>query len=549
MQFLSVLSLFITYFVLVSSTESEEFEIRPLNEFQGLFENVGNLKLIVKWKTLQLNLNLTSFIDETQNELEVKMEKIKSLCVDAKEHCENKLQHLTDSFKAKKRELDDLLGLKRKKRGLLEDFFGVMTDEHGEKISEDLQRLYMDVKFHREYLKFVQGIIGNLMNFSFDSVISLVNATNVEKDELRKTKVLSLITDLMLTKTELERKLNAIFGIMINKRMDTSVISVQELEDKLKEMCDELEGTNQSFPFKSIRELLTSIETDYEIEGKIMTFKIEIPFVEDSPWQLYEIHSSPFRWKNDVLMLTPSSSFLASDGNHVTTFVSLKTCYKSNESPPTYFCELQSPMHSVESSDCLTKTFVTKKVEIDACANMIQDFEYDQLTFIINGNNEYFFFTKRPESIEIYCKGKSYIENLSELMGVIKLNRGCSISSKYVKLLAMDRSQKSVINKVLEIGLDTADFDEKVNSIENIKYLENPINRIDELRQDFERARSIKFDKRIDGEWGLSEYTIASTAVCGVLALLSIFMCIVLYIKTRYSRLNELSRSTSAESI
>jgi Baculovirus F protein len=458
--------LFITTLVSLASTGlseefSKPFNIDILQELQGLqFELIGNLKLIVETKTLIIKYNLSD-LSPIEDSFNKKIEKIKKACNETKADCKYELDKLSDIFWSKKYELSDLLGIRRRNKRWLP----FLTIGDGEVIASDLKELTTHVWQNRQYLQFMHGFIGHLTNFSSDSLISLVNATTFNANATKVIQMTSLINSLFDQMMEYEEKIKSIYRVFVGKRMDSDVISVKKFNEELTKISENLSG-DRELAFANVRDIYNNIETLYQFENGSLIFKMEIPIAEKCSKHLFKIRSLPARApENKLLLLDTKWSHLANDSKHIATFISLETCLKTNDKFPTYFCELQSPLYSIDSAECLPKTFKDRKIDVELCKPMIRAVEFTKLTLIHNDNNEYFYFTNRVENIKIFCHGKKYDAKLTDMTGIIKLSPGCSVITDQIKLLATHKSQEIEMHGALKIEFDNEGFERKVKEI------------------------------------------------------------------------------------
>jgi hypothetical protein len=288
---------FITTLVSLASTGlseelSKPFEIKSLQELQGLqFERVGNLKLIVETKTLIINYTMSE-LETIEDSFTEKIVEISKVCNDTKADCKYNLNKLSGNFWSKRYELNDLLGVKRRKKRFIADNFVLMTMTDGKAIFEDLKTLTTDVFAHCKYLHFIHHFIGRLTNFSSDSLISLVNATTFNADATKVVQMTSLANSLFDQIMEYEKKIKSLYRVFVGKRMDSDVISFEKFNEELTKISENL-SEDKMLAFANVREIYNNIKTLYEIENGSLTFKMEIPIVEKNVKNLFEIRSLP----------------------------------------------------------------------------------------------------------------------------------------------------------------------------------------------------------------------------------------------------------------
>jgi hypothetical protein len=243
---------------------------------------------------------------------------------------------------------------------------------------------------------------------------------------------------------------------------------------------------------------------------------MNIPIIESSSKTLYKTHNSFIQESDKVYLMNFPWSYLASDVEQVTTFISLQTCIKVKTAVATYYCDLQAPLHARNSTDCVIKTFVNQMIDPKACVSMIQEFPFEKLTFISDGNNKYFYLTKRNENIKIYCKGESQNVELIGPVGIIKLTQGCSVITEDMKLMASEQGKERIIEKVLTITMDFKSFEQNIDLIRRNKPLELPLYKMDDLKNMFQAVERKADDGTVQ---------VAIMSLIGIL-----FLCFFLFI-------------------
>jgi hypothetical protein len=488
MDFLCLLYFVFVVFTsnLKTSSASKYFNVEKLNDQRGMFEEIGQLKLIVRKDPLKLKYSLGQLIENFDSELKPKLNESEVMCNETKQNCGHSLKILKDFFEEKEAEIRDLLKTKKRRARSIMDLFDPSRSQDNNDIHTDITNLRDFTKKQHENLIYIHQILEIFMSTSHESFNSLVNTTNENKNDLSYLRTNKIFSELMAVKLEYEKKISAIYDAMKTKRMNTNVFSLLELEVEVNKTKESLDET-QEFPFANIREMLINVETDYEVDEatKVITFTMDIPIIESSVKTLYKIHSS-FLQKNDkVYLMNVPWSYIASDEEQVTTFIDLQTCIKSKDTIPTYYCYLQAPLQARHSQDCLTKTFVNQIIDSNVCASKIQEFPFEKLTFISYGNNKYFYLTKQNENVKIFCQGEPQNVELIGPVGIIELTQGCSVISEDMKLMAFEQREERIVEKVLNITMDTESFKQNLDSIRRNKPLELPLYKMNDLNDMF----------------------------------------------------------------
>jgi hypothetical protein len=192
-------------------------------------------------------------------------------------------------------------------------------------------------------------------------------------------------------------------------------------------------------------------------------------------------------------------------------------------------------MYSINSTECLPKTFKDRKIDVQLCESMIRAVKFTELTFIHNDNNEYFYFANRVENIKIFCHGKEYDEKLTDMTGIIKLSPGCSVITDQIKLLATHKIQEIEMHGAFKIEFDNEGFERKVKEIRAESFsFENIIEGSKELHKMFNNPIQ-------KGPENIEEYLHFLQLVCCLLiALIAFNTLIALYCLYRVQKYNKL---------
>ena len=207
---------------------------------------------------------------------------------------------------------------------------------------------------------------------------------------------------------------------------------------------------------------------------------MHIPIVEALPRTLHRVIEIPALFDDKLIMTDVEWKFMASDNETMLMFMSLEQCYKTRNS--TYYCEAQSPIiDSHNSNDCVTNSFVKRKIDVKLCKMLAAQFS--KLTFIrIGVDGQYFYYTRENETLNITCGAKTEsVELLQHTTGIIQLESECTaIASKYKLIKTNLRSQESLYYKenILNIYFDIAEVQAKVEKVQspllsNVYYVEN----------------------------------------------------------------------------
>lgn len=446
--------------------QEKSFSIEKTNNLEGLWLNeIGVLKLIVEFRVVTFPFNMSDLADELENSFIEKLTKIKQLYESQLSSnnlvakFKNSIADLEKSIKKMKHDMQALTsGNVRSFQGRQKRFFPFMTSiDEGARISEDLKNLFETVK------QLKSAAVDNrerLINIS-RSVASTFSE-QASQTMLHQNQTIALEMDVLLLKLqkEIEHKkeaLQSIQSMMKHRKLESTIISVEEMSKKLKSIGRSLNGTSRELPFNNILEYFSKVAITHNAQGGVLTFRMKIPIVESGERTLYQIEKVPTRVDNKLIILDTQWSYLANTSDQVVKFASLHQCFKTEHAQKTvHLCELQSTIHSTRGSkDCLTKSFVEEKIDLETCESFVRGVQFSNLTFIKRSEGRFFYFTQQNENLQIFCNGKESVVTLEPEMGMVKLSTGCVAKANHDRLLVTDEvDAEPVWSKVLNVPFD-----------------------------------------------------------------------------------------------
>jgi hypothetical protein len=448
------------------------FTIEPLDELQGLrFEEIGQLKMITKLRSLNFHVNLTT-IEVLIDELTVELNLIKQHCESDEKHS-NEIDKLNRMLDLKRIELKDILydliPMKREmtKRRRKRDFLGFLDASDGRKIEMDLETL-------RDTANKIIDSHHNLKQGVYDIVTTFVNGTN---EELAKR---GAISDAKTKVDEIERKVNAIITMLLRERLSGDIITIPEFQVSLQNINASLNHEMEELPYHKIIEYYYNIKMSHVVDNNILKLEMHIPIVERVPRSLHKIIEIPARYNDKLIMTDVEWHYLAINSYDAMMLMSLESCYKTRNS--TYYCEAQSPLKLIDShTDCVTNSFEKRKIDVTLCKTLAAQFS--KLTFIRLSDGQYFYYTPTDETLNITCKEQIDKINLEKhTTGILQLESECTaIASKY-KLIKTAKYksdiQPYVKQNILNIYFDIAEVKDNLDKVRspilnNVYYVEN----------------------------------------------------------------------------
>lgn len=466
---IQLLCLSSTFGILASTpviNQEKGFSIEKTNNLEGLWLNeIGSLKLIVEFRVLTFPFNMSDIVEDAENMFEEKLAKIKQL-YDSQLNSNS----LVFDFKSA---IDDLdAKIKKMRKNMLsmtngnvqsfqtrqKRFFSFMTNiDEGARISEDLKNLFETVKQlknaavdNRERIVNISRNVAGV--FSEQASQTMLHQNQTKALELDVT-ILKLQKDI----AQYEDKLRSIHSMMLHKKLESTIVSAEEMSKQLKIIGKSLNGTGRELPFNNIHEYFSKIAISHRIEGGVFTFEMKIPIVESEQRTLYQIEKVPTRVENKLIILDTQWSYLANTSDQVVKFASLHQCFKTEHAQKSvHLCEVQSTIHSMRSSkDCLTKSFAEEKIDLEACESFVRGVQFSNLTFIKRSEGRFFYFTQQNEVLQIFCNGKESIVTLEPEMGMVKLTAGCIAKTSHDRLLVTDKVEAEPFwSTVLNVPFD-----------------------------------------------------------------------------------------------
>lgn len=531
MNFVNILTAFC--FLTIVSIESAKsnkkyFRMETLNPLQALrFERIGSLKIIYETRTITFNYNLKSLVEDAGKEFHEKLKAMESLCGENDDNCVEDHQRLVQKLKEINDQTIDFVNPKpsRRKR----DLFGFMTQFDGQTIQNDLRNLHEKsvevLKVIQEHHQKLESIILHLKKTSE----WLDETARNNSLEFRNIKAILTNRDTQRQLIEFSEILNSIFRLMINKRMDYGLIKNTEFQSQLDQIKTQLNGTNRTLPFGSVREYLNNVEALYTIVDKTLIIEMKIPIIEDKAWSLSKIQKLPAKSEDKLIMIDAQWSYLANDSSHIVYFISLDLCFKTDQN--TFLCEIQSSMIAIATGDdCVTKAFKNLKIDMEVCAPEIRGIQFSHLTFVRYSDGQYFYFTNEHDILHIICHGTEEEVTLPSKIGMIYLEPGCVVITKRVRILVTGRSQETPAYWIHDIMNITFDLETFKKSIEKINTPPVEFTHIHENVQHLMKAMSLTTspDDIKYKDVGFFAGTLSWREICLIIAIIVVLLIVIL---------------------
>lgn len=442
----------------ISARDEKRITVESLDTLEGVgIENIGSLKLVLETRTLSFEVNLTRIIEEAKTDFLGEIERISGYCSEINNTCVDEMNEMRATLDSRLDELKDIVRPQRRRKRAI---FGGLSSKDGENIRKELDGL-------RELLTQMTGNLNEqFKNLSIivkaqnASIFSLQALTSSHNDLNKRLNAIVLTASAQFRMIRFEEKIKAIYRVLVNRRMDSDLISVREFKSQLTKVSESLESPDKDMMKWKVRDYYNNLEARHKVVDGILIIEMDIPIIGTTQKTLFKISKVPVKLNNHLIMLNTSWSYVAMDSEHVTTFFSLDTCHQDSDG--TSVCELQSPLHKNTSEDCLAKTVRNEALDGALCESMINRVEFTQLTFIKHSEGQYFYYTQNGESLTTFCDNKA--DNLtldSESTGLLSLPPGCVVNAGRVTLMATGRSKEPPFIKenFLNIRINLTELD------------------------------------------------------------------------------------------
>lgn len=490
------------------------FKIEELNDLQGLrFEEIGQLKLITKFKALNFHVNIST-VETLINNATENLDLIAQLYKDDEKR-KIDIEKLKTNLELRKLELQDILfGLiqstrnnehKRRKR-----FLDFLSSADGRNIEKDLIR----IKDTINNLIDVQGGLKKYVN----NVTEFINGT-IEELGKRAT-----VAHAIAVNDEVERKVNAIMKLLTRERLSGDIITIPEFQESIGNITKNLTH-GEELPYRKMIEYYYNLRVTHIVDNSVIKLEMDVPIIEQSSRTLYKIIEIPAR-DHDKLILTDAEwKYIAINSNESMVLMSLDPCYKQSRSM--FYCETQSPLKSIDSHDCVTNALVKKKIDIKLCKTAVV--KSSNLTFIRLNDGQYFYYTPTNETLNITCRFEERsLSLLAQTIGILELESGCKAVANEYTLIKTVKYQESpyIKQNILSVSFDAKEIKE------NFKKYNTPIVDkfyVDSLNILREMAVTIPDVPKIDKLHFAASFGNSEIVMYLLMILLTIFVIHVLY--------------------
>ncbi|XP_070503810.1 uncharacterized protein [Chironomus tepperi] len=421
--------------VVLTANITNGYNLIPLKEMQALhFEEIGKLNLIQKYKAINFQINIREFIVSIQNATE-HFSLVKDMFRNDS-FTQNKLDNIKMVLDLKKMEFEDTLyGLVKTEENIhsrrKRETFGLLDKDDGRKINLHLEELR---KKTNEIIH-----IGNSLRLVAHNSSTLLNNTIMEIS--RKSAMMYLMDQ----RDEIERIVNAITRMLTERRMNSEIIPITELDKEIKNIKL---NSDETLPYNKLIDYYYNLCLNYTIDEDVIKVEVDIPIVEKLSRKLYKIIEIPARNEGKLIMTDVIWKYIAENDNETVVFMSLDVCHKSQHNGIVYYCKTQSPIKNKNSNDCLNNALSSKStIDMNLCKYSAA--QPTSLMFIKLNDGEYFYYTPENETLTVICGAEPKNEILVEkTSGIIELDPECIAVTSTYKLITTMRYGPTSYRKI-----------------------------------------------------------------------------------------------------
>ncbi|CAG9808356.1 unnamed protein product [Chironomus riparius] len=428
---------FILLLVALTASFSNGFKMTLLEEMQALhFEEIGELKLIKSYKAISFQINIRTFAELIKNAKE-HFELVKDM-FNNDTSTNEKLDTIKLVLELKEMEFKDIVhGLVKTKRNVhsrkKREFMGLLSTEDGRKISLDLNNL-------RSKSNEIVGISNSLKSVAHNTTI-LMNKTVEELN--RRTAMMNLLD----VKNDIERIIKAITKMLNERRLNTEIIPITEVQKDIKNITLKIEE-NEELPYHKLMDYYYNLPLNYKISEDIIVVEVDVPIVEKDARKLFKIVEIPARNEGKLIMTDVIWKYIAENDNETVVFMTMDVCLKSQYNGTMYFCKSQSPIKNKNATDCLNNAIAgSKTIDMNLCKYSAA--QTTSLMFIKLNDGEYFYYTPINETLTVTCGADTIDEILVEnTSGIIMLEPECIALTGTYKLITTMRFGPTTQTKI-----------------------------------------------------------------------------------------------------
>lgn len=338
--------------------------------------------------------------------------------------------------------------------------FGVLTEEEGEIFEDKIKTLeekqMKTLTIQKEQIKIFKSSLDSVDKIASsytkikDSIDSNINKLNNElktqKDELR---ILNIVESILLYNSLYTELLNQyskdttlLLNIITNAhkgQVNPQIIKPSELLTQLKDIKANL-PSNLNLPVeinaKSYFDFMKLININIFYANHLIIFVINIPLIENIPFNLYHIISLPVHVnKNDFVFIQSAQEFLAVEKSKQSyLYFTQNQINKCKTTRQKLICESNMPLLNNIKSSCEFQLFTKENNMPENCEIKTVPI-FNDIWHQLGNSNRWIYATHEPVELIVSCQDE--VENIEiNKSGILTLKPNCKAFTKNTIILA-----------------------------------------------------------------------------------------------------------------
>ena len=320
-------------------------------------------------------------------------------------------------------------------------------------------------RVHRVKGRFIVPIESELSD-NFRSLFNYFQTVLNSNEKMNTSELEIMLNELKSLVVQLRRA----HGMIVNRTLDETVISLHNFEKGLYAVERRLQHHKLQMPFAELTEYVSRFKFKHESIGASLQLSMYIPLVSDDRiYDLYEIEQIPVMIPelNGSIETAFGYRYLAHSKNgDITLYENVEKCIKSDN----YYCEAENPIYFATFNDCLINSFRNKVLDVKLCWNDIIFMSDDDFIFRPKQHGGWWFSLLSPVEFILNCtdnrkQDKFFIDG----SGFILMDNQCYVQVAD-KLLLSRNYRHNNDNHELYVKYDYKLIEEIKKQSESIKF-------------------------------------------------------------------------------